>query len=213
MQTLSYDLRMAISSYHGISNFDDHAVSILNVLYDCYSFLEDVYFTINVGKQDPIRPREISRLMYCLTEFFCELVDEDIISTTINLNSPGSVRVKLKQAFELLTKGKMPLVFLFLVITGGSGLGFEFPGIAGFIREYRTMDLEVQKEEIAVEKERMELYTQKIEYAQQYMELIKMAEENGVDIDNVLEQLDELDSLDDTLRYETNTCGESENEE
>lgn len=151
--------------------------------------------------------------MYCLTEFFCELVDEDIISTTINLNSPGSVRVKLKQAFELLTKGKMPLVFLFLVITGGSGLGFEFPGIAGFIREYRTMDLEVQKEEIAVEKERMELYTQKIEYAQQYMELIKMAEENGVDIDNVLEQLDELDSLDDTLRYETNTCGESENEE
>lgn len=213
MQSLSYELRMAISSYHGISNFDKYAVSILNVLYDCYSFDGDIHFTINVKKQDAIRPREISRLMYSLTEFFCGIVDEEIVSTTINLNSPGSVRIILKKGVEKLTKAKMPLVFLFIAVIGGKGLGFELPGVMGFIKECKMMEVEVQKEEVAVEKERLELYTAQLEYAEQYMKLMKEAKEEGIDIDSLLEQINELNILGDTLKFDANIDGEIKNEE
>lgn len=210
INSLGYGLRRAISSYHGISNFDDYAIEILNGIYDCYAYLDDIHLSINITKKEEIKSREISRLMYALTEFFCEIIDEDSITTTINLNSPGSVRIKLIKGFEKIKKAKVPLVCLFLAITGGSGFGFELPGLAGAIKAYRTMDIEIEQEEIELENKQVELEAnkeeveaKKIENARAILQLLKEAKEQGIDVEKLMEQIGLLEELDVSLQFET----------
>lgn len=219
VNTLSYNLRKAISSYHGISNFDAYAVDILNGVYDCYAYLNDMYLSINITKHGELKPREISRLLYALTEFFCVLVDEDSISTTINLNSPGAVRMKLKEGFKKIKKAKVSFVCMFLAVTGGSGFGFELPGLAGVIKEYRTMDIEIEQEKVNLETQKLELETkqemlkeQKLENTRTMLEVLKEAEEQDIDIEELLKQLGLLQELDESLQFKTkeNNCTEEE---
>ncbi|MDO4267441.1 MAG: hypothetical protein Q4C73_03125 [Eubacteriales bacterium] len=202
MHSLPYDLRRAISAYHGISSFDDYAESILNSIYDCFSYKSNITFTINIQKKDAIKPREISKLMYSLTEFFTGIVDEDIISTTISLNSPGNVRIKLKDGIEKLTKAKIPLIFLFIAVTGGSAFGFELPGIMGFIKQYKTIEIEVEKERIELQRAEIALNSEKLEYINNFLEMMNKAEEEGVDVENIIEQLNALNILKGTLEFE-----------
>lgn len=206
---LGYGLRRAISSYHGISNFDEYATDILNGIYDCYAYLNDVHFSINITKNGELKPREISRLLYALTEFFCGLVDEDSLSTTINLNSPGSVRIKLKEGFEKLKEQKVVFVCIFLAITGGSGFGFELPGISGVIREFRTMDIQIEQEQVELEKKREELEAQKLANTQSLLEIMRNAEDQGIDVEELMRQLGILQELDTSLQFETKEQNET----
>ncbi len=210
INTLGYGVRRAITSYHGISNFDAYAIDILNGIYDCYSYLGNVYLSINIAKQGKLRPREISKLMYSLTEFFCCLVDEESISTTINLNSPGAIRIKLEEGFEKIKQFKIPLVCMFLAVTGGSAFGVELPGMAGAIKAYRTMDVEIEKEKINLEIQKIdkeakqeELENKKLENIQKYLELKKQASEQGLNMNEIMKQLEMLQELDTSLEFKT----------
>lgn len=194
---LSYKLRRAISSYHGISCFDEYAEDILCCIYDGFSFLENVIFSINVSKKDPIRPREISKLMYGLTEFFCEIVDEEILSTTISLNSPGKVTVKLRDGFKYLTTHKKFLIGLFFLVTGGSCFGFEFPGVIGFVKDVRCMETEI-------EIQKTELQGKELDNILKAIEVVKEAKENGIDIDKVCGSLEILNDLNTSLQFQSN---------
>lgn len=194
---LGYKLRRAISSYHGISCFNEYAEDILCCIYDGFSFKENMIFSINISKKNPIKPREISKLMYGLTEFFCEIVDEDILSTTINLNSPGKVTVKLHQGFQYLTTHKAMLIGMLLLITGGSCFGFEFPGILGFIKDAKTM-------EIQIESEKAELQGKQLDNALKAIELVKEAKEAGIDIDKVCDSLEIVNELAPALKFQNN---------
>lgn len=198
----SYNLRKAISTYHGISDFVLYAEDILNCIYDCYSYRGNVLFAVNITKPDPIRPREISQLMYGLTEFFCNIVEEEILSTTINLNSPGSVRIKLKNGAKRLTKIKMPLVFAFIAVTGGSAFGFELPGVIGTIKDARTLAIEVEKAEIELERDKVALDKEKLENAKTYIELMDSMENQGIDKEKIAAQLNLLYDLSGTLQFE-----------
>lgn len=210
VNTLGYGVRRAISSYHGISNLDLYAIDILNGIYDCYAYLGDVHLSINITKRSELRPREISKLMYSLTEFFCGLVDEELISTTINLNSPGAIRIKLREGFEKIKKCKIPFVCMFLAVTGGSAFGVELPGMAGAIKAYRTMDIEIEKEKISLEIQKVEqeakqeeLESKKLENIKKYMEVRKQAEAQGVDVDEIMKQLGMLQELNESLEFKT----------
>lgn len=206
----SYDLRKAVSTYHGLSGFDNYAEDILNCIYDCYAYLGNVIITVNITKTDPIRPREISKLMYALTEYFCGIVEEDILSTTMNLNSPGQVRMKLKDGFNSLTKAKMPLVFAFIAMTGGSAFGFELPGISGAIKDWKTMNIEIEKEQVELERTKLAADKEKIENVKLYIDLMENAEAEGVDTEYMAEQLDLFYNLDGTLHFEAHVINEIE---
>lgn len=60
---------------------------------------------IKYRKKEPIKARELSKLMYGITELFCNLTEEDLVTVTINLNSPGKVTVVLKEGYNKLKKG------------------------------------------------------------------------------------------------------------
>ena len=207
---MSYNLRQAISNYHGLSNLDKYGEYILNCLYDCYIYKDNLNIAINVKQKNPLKPRQISKLLYSFTEFVCSISDVDNISTTINLNSPGSVRMKLKNAVLNITKAKWPLIFIFIAITGGKVNDAELPGIIGTIREAKMLNITVEKEKIELEKEKEEVKTQQIENMAKVLELYKAAEEEGVDIEYILQQLETLNSLNEDLQFQSEDIGDAD---
>ena len=88
---IGYHLLRAMASYHGLNNLDDYATDVLNCVYDAYLYENNIMFSINVAKTEAIKAREISRLMFGISELFCEFVNEDAVSIAVNLNSPGKV--------------------------------------------------------------------------------------------------------------------------
>lgn len=207
---MSYNLRQAISNYHGLSNLDKYGEYILNCLYDCYIYKDNLNIAINVKQKNPLKPRQISKLLYSFTEFVCSISDVDNISTTINLNSPGSVRMKLKNAVLNITKAKWPLIFIFIAITGGKVKDAELPVIIGTIREAKMLNITVEKEKIELEKEKEEVKTQQIENMAKVLELYKAAEEEGVDIEYILQQLETLNSLNEDLQFQSEDIGDAD---
>ena len=207
-KVMSYNLRQAISNYHGLSNLDKYGEDILNCLYDCYIYRDNLNIAVNVKQANPLKPRQISKLLYSFTEFVCSLSNADDISTTINLNSPGSVRMKLKNAVLAIDKAKWPLIFLFVIITGGKINDTESYGIIGVIRSIKTLDISVEKEKVELEKEKEEVKSQQIENMAKALELYKSAEEEGVDMEYVLQQLETLNSLREDLQFESEDIGD-----
>ena len=198
---LGYKILKGISSYHGISDMNDYAVDILNCVYDCYTFRGNIMYSFNIAKQDPIKARELSRLMYGVTELFCDLIEEDLVSVTINLNSPGKITVALENGYKKIKKKAVPLIGIYLLVFGGSGFGFEFPGLAGgiinLIEDYKTIDANVElKEE--------ELKGKKLDNYKKAMEILEMSEDADIDMDKVMEDLKLIDGLSESLHFESN---------
>lgn len=202
-ERLGYKILKGISSYHGISDMNEYDVDILNCLYNCYTYKGNMMYSLNIAKKEPIKARELSKLMYGITELFCNLTEEDLVTVTINLNSPGKVTVVLREGYDKLKKGAIPLLAIYLFVFGGSGFGFEFPGLAkgiiSTIEEYRTMETEVE-----LKKE--ELKGKQLENYKTAMEVINMSKdtENDIDIDKVLKDLKLIDELNDSLKFESN---------
>lgn len=200
-QRLGYKLLKGMSSYHGLSDMKDYAVDILNCIYDCYTYEGNLRYSFNIAKREPIKAREMSKLMYAVTELFCDLTEEDLVSVTMNLNSPGKVTVLLEQGYKKLKKGAIPLLAIYLFVFGGSGFGFEFPGLAGGIieavKEYKTLDVEIELKEEELKGKQLENY-------KAALELIKMSEESGINIDKVLADLELVDELNESLQFEAN---------
>lgn len=194
---MGFKILKALSSYHGLSSMNEYANDILNCVYDCYSYKGDIVFTLNVGKKEPIRPRELASLMYGITNFFGSVADEEFLSTSLNLNSPGKVVILLKKGFSNLKKAVIPLVGLYIAIVGGSGLGFEFPGIAGFIKDIKSIDIEIEKEKAELDSQRLENY-------QKAIELIQEAEAEGVDLNEAIQGLETLEGLNPALYFQNN---------
>ena len=200
-QRLGYKILKGMSSYHGLSDMNDYAIDILNCVYNCYTYQGNMMYSLNIAKKEPIKARELSKLMYGITELFCDLTEEDLVTVTVNLNSPGKVTVVLKEGYKKLKKGAVPLVAIYLVVFGGSGFGFEFPGLAGgvinTIEEYRTMDTEIELKKEEFKGKQLENY-------KTAMEVIKMSEETGIDMDKVLDDLKLVDGLNKSLKFESN---------
>lgn len=203
---IGFNIVRALTSYHGLSDMNNYAYDILNCVYDCYSYKGNVVFALNIGKKDPIKPRELAKLMYGITGFFGSIIDEEILSTSLNLNSPGKVIILLQKGFSSLKKKVLPLVGIYIAIVGGSGFGFEFPGLIGFIKDVKTM-------EIDLEKERAELDSLYLDNYQKALEILRDAESEGIDLNEVLQGLETLESLNKTLQFEGNqefAIGENE---
>lgn len=199
---IGHKLLKAIGSYHGLNDMNEYATDILNCLYDCYVFQENIMFSINVAKKDPIGARELSKLMYGVSEVFCELTDEENVSVTINLNSPGKVTVWLQKGYNALKKGAPTLLILTLVLFGGGAEGIVnfnglLPGVIETVKEIRLMDIEEKKAE-------EELKGQQLDNYLKAMELIEKSGENEIDVEKVLKNLEFLTEIGGDLEFESN---------
>lgn len=157
-------LYRAISNYHGISNLDEYAYQILNELYNCYTYKDYTVLVYNVKKTTPIRPRELSQLIYGNTECLCSIIEENRISTQMELHSPGDAIYFLKEAYSF-AKDNWSIIFgLLIFLGGGSAFSFKVPGLLEIIRkalsipeELRTQKLDNDSKELDIQLKRLEL--------------------------------------------------------
>lgn len=199
---IGYHLLRAMASYHGLNNLDDYATDVLNCVYDAYLYENNIMFSINVAKTEAIKAREISRLMFGISELFCEFVNEDAVSIAVNLNSPGKVVVKLQDAYKNLKKGAKTWVLLTILLFGGGVEGlFEVPGIANgvinTIKTYRTMDIEIEMQEEDLKGKKLENYLKALE-------IIEATEDSEMDIDKNVRNIEFLQQVGIDLNFETN---------
>lgn len=200
LKTIKHDnlnvrLARAFSSYHGISNLDAYSELILDSIYDNYIYGNKMLLQFNVTKTKPIKPREITNLMYGLTEYLCSIIDEDYIFTSINLNSPGKVKITIESVTEKLKQDKWYWLILFVLITGGKAFTFEFPGLVHTIKEIVTV-----KDEIAIMQ--LERENKEIDNTMKKVELSRMLDETGIDTAELLSYLDTILDVSDSLEIQ-----------
>lgn len=135
------------------------------------------------------------------TELFCKLIDEDLLSVTLNVNSPGKFVVRLEKGYQKLKKGSIPLIMLYLLVFGGSAFGYEFPGaldlIIDTIKEIRMMDIEVEAARVELESKKLENYNKTIE-------LIENAKESEIDYDDIKDKVAIISTLGEVLQFQSN---------
>ena len=195
------NLIKAISNYHGLSNLTEYDTDILNCLYNAYEYKSNITYVVNISTTDPIRARDYSGFIYALTDLFCEIVnDEDSVSIKSNVSSPGRVVVILQKGFKIIKRSAIPLLVVYFLAFGGSGLGFEFEGAVKTIIEcvHEAQMLPIEKEE-----KKEELKAKKLENYEKLIELSKACEDEDLNIDTINEQLERLEKVEENLKFES----------
>lgn len=182
-EEINYNLYRAISNYHGISNLDGYARYILNMMYNVYSFNNDVNIIFNVRKRTPIGPRSLSGLLSGVTEYLCEIgVAEDKISTQVNINSPGPIDFSILSVYNWLKDNHLAILGIMVVLGGGNFLTFQLPGIPQIIKDICSLKTLVKREKLENDKLELEIYEKKVEL----VEKIKSAGIDPADLESSL---------------------------
>lgn len=181
--TLNYHLFRAITNYHGISNLKDYASIILNHLYPCYAYNNNLYFTFNVRSDKDLPITEICSFMKSTSDIIIKGMGmpEDNVKTKINLNSPGDISIILLNAFDFLKDNWKFFVGAVVVIGGGSikigGVSIDSPSVLKTIKDVVTF-----KNSVALENDKH------IENKDKHARAL--AEIKGIKLDNELKKLE-----------------------
>ena len=163
-EEINYSLYRALSNYHGISNLDNYSRYILSMIYNVYSYQNNVNIIFNVKSEKPIGPRNLSWILYGTTNYLCDIgVNESKISTQVNINSPGPIDFSIIDIFNWFKTNYLPLLGLLMVAGGGNFLTFRFPGISQIIKDILTLSSDVKKSKSEAEKSELEVIEKKIE--------------------------------------------------
>lgn len=183
-EEINYSLYRAISNYHGISNLDGYSRYILSMLYNVYTYQNNLNIIFNVRRKSPVGPRLLSGILYGTTNYLCDMgIDERKISTQININSPGPMDFSIVDVYTWLKVNYLPILGLLAVAGGGSFLTFKLPGIPQIIKDVLTLPDDIKKSKLEVEKAEMEVIEKKIE-------LYEKIKSTGIDPADLCKSLD-----------------------
>ena len=142
---LNYHLYRALTNYHGISNLKDYSSLILNHIYPCYRYDNNLYFTFTVRSKDDLSAVSIYSLMKSTIDLIVEGmgVPEEKIKTKINLNSPGDISMILVDIFNHLSIHWKEYAALIVLFTGGNlvigNVSIETPSVLKGLKELLTL--------------------------------------------------------------------------
>lgn len=181
-ECINYHLYKAISSYHGICNLDDYATIILDHLFNCYAFNNDVRMVFHVTKKEPITSTEFSGLLYSASTLLSLTdVPEENISTQASIHSLGDIVFTLKEGFQILSDHSFGLCLLFLILIGGKGCGFELPGLAKTILNYKDIDNKMRRSDAETSIAESEANLKKLECAEKFLQFEQELREKNID--------------------------------
>ncbi len=199
---VNISLYRAISNYHGISNLDTYAYQILNELYNCYSYHEYTVLVYNIRKNTPIKPRELSRLIYGNTECLCSIISEDKLSTQMELHSPGDAIYMLKDVYEFARDNWTIIFGLLIFLGGGSALSFKVPGIIDIIKNIASSPEELRSKKLENDLKEVDIQSKRLE-------LIKKLKDSGIEPQSLVEPLEAIVESTTSLQVEPIILSES----
>lgn len=180
-------LARAMLNHHSLSEIDEYAYPILNTCFDLYTYANEMHLVFRVTTLHKIKGRDFSAFSYFINEIFFVIDEDEDISITTNLNSPGDYVVAFQKGMEFIQSNWTAFLFAFLVLFGGkfkgSNVEFDIPSVRGLIKyfinrqyesdkkdlelaakkeEIKGLELENELKRIQIEKERLELAIQKM---------------------------------------------------
>lgn len=186
---LNYHLYKAITSYHGICNLDDYSNTIIDHLYNCYSFKNQIRLVFHVSKTDPITSKEFSGFLYSVNDILTATnIDEHDISTQASIHSVGDIVFTIKNIMAYLSDNYLWFVALVMIVGGGKALSIELPGLLGIIKQFISLKHDVQKNQAEADREKYDNYLKALE-------LKTKMEESGVTLDELANLESSIDML------------------
>jgi len=189
---LNYHLLNAISSYHGINLLDDYATIILGHLYNVFTYKDDIFLVYNIRQTGAISPIALSSLLYGSAKYISNSVEENKLSTKVNLNSIGDVKFIIEKGWEIISNNGAITIGILIVIMGGSAVGIKCKGIPQFLKE--ILSLKVDKEIKTAELEGV-----KLNNLEKKIKIFQQMQSNNITIE-MLERLGEAEKDIETLK-------------
>lgn len=185
-----YNLVKAISNYHGISNLDSYHRYILGAIYPIYSFNNNVNLIYNVKKESPIGPRTISALLFGTTDYLCSFIEEETISTQINISSPGPIDFSLLDVFNIIKNNYLVIIAILVVAGGGSFLTCNLPGLPKVIHDIFTLPDNIKQKKLQTKQISLETELKEIEVMQKKIEIHEKIKAAGINPEALSKPLD-----------------------
>ena len=191
-ERLDYSLYRAISNYHGISNFDAYAHQILCTLYNYYIFNDSAVLVYNICKQDSIKPRELSALLYSCATCLSFIVDERHISAKMSLHSPGDSIYIIDNIKNIVTwaKDNWTIIFGFLVVFGGgTAFSFHVPGVIEIVKNILSAKSEIKSKECDAQSKKLDNDIKELELLSKRLELYEKIEKMNISPESLSDSL------------------------
>ncbi len=170
-EIINYHLLKAISSYHGISNLDEYGTIILDHIFNCYVFNNNMRLVFHVSKTDPITSKEFSGFLYSVNTLLSLTgFDEHNISTQASVHSVGDIVFTIKEAMSWLSSNYLWFVAIVAVIGGGKFLTVDLPGIPQIIKDFISIKTEKDLKEAELTGIKLENYQKAIELKKKMLE-------------------------------------------
>lgn len=182
---LNYHLYRAMTNHHGLSNMDSYAINILSMLFNIFSYDGDVCIRYKVNQPGPISPRALSAILYGTTSFLCDYIEENKISTKVNISSEGDIIVLLRDVFDFLKNNNWILGMLMVIVFGGSALGVKSAGLPKFIKDILMIKPEIKSKELENDAKELDNETKRLDIEMKKIELAKIVQEYNVNADKV----------------------------
>lgn len=151
---LNYHLFKAISSYHGISNFDKYGTIILDHLFNYYTFNENTRLVFHVSKTNSITSTEFSGFLYSMNSILGNMnLDNNIITTQASVHSVGDIVFNI---YKSLADNYLILIAIAVILGGGNFLTVELPGIPAVLQKILSIKTNHQKEQAELDSIKLE---------------------------------------------------------
>lgn len=190
-----------INNYHGLSSMQEYAKMVLDSIYPLYIYNNICSLQIGINNQNEINANAICLLVAGVTGCLKCVSGETDIYATMNLNSPGKISCWFskedkqggngKKVFDVLKNGKSKAMFLLfiVVITGGQAkvgnVELSLPGVVKTIEDIKTIDTNVKKKEIEVEKLEIDNFEEKYD-------IYKKLKDDNMNINEFKNDLDKI---------------------
>lgn len=163
-EIINYHLLKAISSYHGISNLDEYSTTILDHLFNCYTFKNNMRLVFHVSKTDPITSKELSGFLYSInTILSTDGIDEHDISAQASVHSVGDIVFTIKNVLSWMSSNYIWFIALAVIIGGGKFLTVELPGLPKIIKDFISIKSEKEIKDAELTEKRLENYNKAFE--------------------------------------------------
>lgn len=198
---INIHLYMALTNYHGLSSMQEYSKMILDSIYPLYVYNNICSLQIGINNKNEINANAISLLVAGVTGCLKGVSGEENIYATMNLNSPGKISCWFskegkqngngKKVFDVLKSGKSKAMFLLLIVavTGGKAkvgnVELALPGIVKTIEDIKTIDTNIKKKEIEVEKLGMDNFEEKYD-------IYKKLKDDNIDINEFKNDIDKI---------------------
>lgn len=188
-EDLNYHLFKAISSYHGICNLDEYATSIIDNLYNCYYFKDQIRLVFHVTTEEAITSRDFSGFLYSVTSLLSDKeVEEKNISTQASIHSPGDIVFSIKAIMEFLSEHYIWFIAFIVVLGGGKFLTVDLPGIPKILKDIIILLHENERQKNEMRNQQLEFHLKALELANR----LKEADFTIQDLENLEKNINTL---------------------